>query len=307
MSLHLSPRKKSILNEMGIDLPFKNMAPPAENLARAFGAHNLSNSFTRQSAPADKSFAKSTPHAPDAPDAPTSKAKLGERGAPYQEKTALEAASSSLSLGSKIENMNWPELEAHLQTCRACDLGPSAPMRFIEAFDVQNTNTDQRSNIDWLIVSDAPKRALDGSIAAFSEDCMPLFNAILKHLVAVNLSSERSTTPAIHYLITHTVKCLSPSLQAPKALATQTCLIHLQQQIKLLQPKLILVMGQAAAHALLTDSPLKNEPLGRLRSKLHQFANTPMIITYAPEQMMRSGEIKSNAWTDLCWAHSLIH
>ena len=303
MSLHLSHRKKSILNEMGIDLPFKNVAPPAVNLAPAFGAHNLGNSFTRLSELADKSFAKSTPHAPDTS---ASKAKLSQPSAPFQEKSALELASSSLTLGSKIENMNWPELEAHLQTCRACDLGHKAPMRFIEAFDVQNTNTKQRSNLDWLIVSDAPKRALDGSVVAFSEDCLPLFNALLKHLVAVNISNERSATPAFHYLITHTVKCLSPSLQAPKEQATQTCLIHLKQQIKLLQPQLILVMGQAAAHALLTDSPLKNEPLGRLRSKLLQFANTPMIITYAPEQMMRSGEIKSNAWTDLCWAHSLI-
>jgi len=304
MSLHLSHRKKSILNEMGIDLPFKNVAPPAVNLAPAFGAHNLGNSLTRLSALADKSFAKSTPHAPDTS---ASKAKLSQPSAPFQEESALELASPSLTLGSKIENMNWPELEAHLQTCRACDLGHKAPMRFIEAFDVQNTNTKQRSNLDWLIVSDAPKRALDGSVVAFSEDCLPLFNALLKHLVAVNISNERSATPAFHYLITHTVKCLSPSLQAPKEQATQTCLIHLKQQIKLLQPQLILVMGQAAAHALLTDSPLKNEPLGRLRSKLLQFANTPMIITYAPEQMMRSGEIKSNAWTDLCWAHSLIH
>jgi len=278
MKLQLTPRKKSILNEMGISLYYKKAIPlqvPQLPKVPAIRPRPLTSS----SPPAH----------------------------PTPNKPPIGAGLPNPALISQVAKMNWVEIEAHLQTCRACDLGHNAPLRYIEAFKVENSNTEKRSKIDWLIVSDSPKRALDGSVVAFSENSLALFNAILKHLLFASPPLPDRKTPVLNYFITHTVKCLSPKLEAPDDVATQTCLIHLKQQIKLLEPQLLLVMGQAAAHALLQDTPLKNEPLGKLRSKLHQFENTPMIATYSPEQMMRSGEIKSNAWTDLCWAHSLIH
>jgi DNA polymerase len=291
------------LNEMGIPLYYKKVGPPPAQTVPAFSSQHLTSSLPRTT---EKVLETGRPLPPQ------NLVTASPKGPPphfdsTQNKIPVDSHLPIPSLIPQVAGMSWAQIEAHLQTCRACDLGQNASMRYIEAFNIQNSNTVQRSNIDWLIVSDSPKRALDGSVLAFSESSLALFNAILKHLLFASPSLAEKKTPPLTYLITHTVKCLGTKLQAPADSALQTCLVHLKQQIKLLQPQLILVMGQAAAHALLHDSPFHNEPVGQLRSKLHHFENTPMIVTYSPEQMTRSGEVKSSAWTDLCWAHSLTH
>ena len=318
MTLHLSHRRQAILEEMGIGLFLKkptplrsspekvpptrlgtppNVAPPnapREQLAPqspTFG-HTLTKNAGINPTAIKSAVPGRTPPSPGASATSPSPA----RTFPLNPESLLN-----------VPEMSLPMLHEHLQQCQACAHAEGATERVFSTppYLTQAESPEMIPVLDWLIVADTPKRSLEGSGIAFSEEGLAFLNVVLKHLGFPTGGSDLSQEKVSHHHISHTLKCLGQSAQVPSALSVQTCLVHLKREIQLLRPKLLLVMGQSAAQALLYGSPLMNEPLGRLRSQVHQFENTPMIITYTPEQMMRSGENKAKAWNDLCLAHSL--
>jgi DNA polymerase len=38
---------------------------------------------------------------------------------------------------------------------------------------------------------------------------------------------------------------------------------------------------------------------------VHRFANTPLVVSYHPQSLLRTPPDKAKAWADLCLAHSL--
>lgn len=75
----------------------------------------------------------------------------------------------------------------------------------------------------------------------------------------------------------------------------------LQTMVGELQPARILVLGLAAARAVLGRS----DALGRLRAEPHQVAGVPAVVTYDPSYLLRAAHAKPAAWADLCRAQSL--
>jgi uracil-DNA glycosylase len=64
------------------------------------------------------------------------------------------------------------------------------------------------------------------------------------------------------------------------------------------QPQRVLLMGRTAAReALGTD-----EPLGRLRGRLHDLHGVPAVVTYDAPYLLRAQADKARAWADLCLA-----
>ena len=75
----------------------------------------------------------------------------------------------------------------------------------------------------------------------------------------------------------------------------------LQAMVRQLQPARILVLGLAAARAVLGRS----DALGRLRAEPHQVAGVPAVVTYDPSYLLRAAHAKPAAWADLCRAQML--
>lgn len=75
----------------------------------------------------------------------------------------------------------------------------------------------------------------------------------------------------------------------------------LQAMVQELQPARILVLGLAAARAVLGRS----DALGRLRAEPHRVAGLPAVVTYDPSYLLRAAHAKPAAWADLCRAQSL--
>lgn len=67
------------------------------------------------------------------------------------------------------------------------------------------------------------------------------------------------------------------------------------KQIALVQPKLLLAVGQIAAHFLL-DNKLA---LDQLRGKIHTYEQMPLIITYHPADLLQNPLDKRKAFQDL--------
>jgi DNA polymerase len=177
---------------------------------------------------------------------------------------------------------DWAGLREQVAGCTACaDL---CKTRTQTVFGVGNTQAE------WLVIGEAPGAEEDRQGEPFVGRAGQLLNAML-----LAVGRPRETV-----FIANILKCRPPGNRDPRPDEVARCLPFLQQQIKLLKPKMLLAVGRIAAQNLLaTDSPL-----ARLRGKVHHFgeARTPLVITYHPAYLLRTPSDKRKAWEDLKFA-----
>jgi len=79
---------------------------------------------------------------------------------------------------------------------------------------------------------------------------------------------------------------------------TAYCLPYLRAAVEIVQPELIVALGAAAAQALLGSKFTK---LPEVRSRWHEFAGHPVMVTYHPSYVLQSNSAKSKraVWEDL--------
>ena len=77
-----------------------------------------------------------------------------------------------------------------------------------------------------------------------------------------------------------------------------SCAPYLERQVALVQPRMILAMGRFAVQFLLQTQ----EPIGRLRGRVHRYQGVPVVVTYHPAYLLRNPADKARAWDDLCLA-----
>jgi uracil-DNA glycosylase family 4 len=95
--------------------------------------------------------------------------------------------------------------------------------------------------------------------------------------------------------IANILKCRPPENRDPRPDEIEICKPHLLQQIKLIQPKIILALGRVSAQALLETK----SPLGRLRGRFHDFKGIKLLVTYHPAALLRYQQYKRPTWEDL--------
>jgi len=95
--------------------------------------------------------------------------------------------------------------------------------------------------------------------------------------------------------IANIVKCRPPENRTPEADEIASCLPYVKRQIVLVEPKLILLSGATAAHALLG----RLEGVGRLREQTFQYGSIPMVVTYHPAGVLRNPELRRPVWEDM--------
>ena len=88
-----------------------------------------------------------------------------------------------------------------------------------------------------------------------------------------------------------------PGNRKPKPDEMQTCLPYLREQIEIIQPRVIVALGAVAMEGLLGAT----EPMGRLRSRWHDFQGTPVMATYHPAYLLRNQALseKRKVWEDM--------
>jgi len=104
--------------------------------------------------------------------------------------------------------------------------------------------------------------------------------------------------------ICNVLKCRPPNNRAPATDEIAACSGYLFEQIRIIQPEVIIALGAPAAQTLLGT----RESIGRLRGRFHDFypSGTPMIgepiplmATYHPAYLLRNPGEKRRAWEDL--------
>jgi uracil-DNA glycosylase len=194
-----------------------------------------------------------------------------------------------------VESMGWDALRQAVVDCTACKLCSS---RRQTVFGVGNQQAH------WMIVGEAPGEQEDIQGEPFVGKSGQLLDQMLR---ALGLSRHESpppggegspADPSRQVYIANTLKCRPPGNRNPEPDELAKCETFLIRQIELVKPKIILAMGRFAVQSLLRS----NEPIGRLRGRVHRYQGVPLIVTYHPAYLLRNLEDKARAWDDLCLA-----
>ena len=281
-------------------------SPMAAEAAEAAG---LEHAWVPDGLPPDAPGAGELDHAVDAALPPAVSAAspvstVSQTATPSRKQAAVVVArtpgpTTVTALPQAIDFMTWPQLTDAVTHCQACAMcfGRRAPVL---------AAPDQPTPCDWLVVGDPPDEAQERLGMPFVEEAGLLLDNMLRAVGVQRFlpGVESHGLPEKRAYLTHVLKCRPALMRAPDATELATCAHYLRREIALTQPKVILAMGRFAMQVLLGDTPPESAklPLGKLRGQVWQFAGVPLVVTYPPAYLLRSGQDKGKAWADLCLA-----
>lgn len=216
-------------------------------------------------------------------------APVGELPAAFAEAVPAPVAHVPNDARGDIGAMDWPALRAAVAGCRACGLCESRKQT------VFGVGSEQAR---LMIIGEAPGEQEDLQGEPFVGQAGKLLDNMLR---AIGLT-RGDGPPGRQVFIANTLKCRPPRNRNPEPAETARCAPFLSRQIELVQPKLLLAMGRFAAQSLLAT----DEPIGRLRGRVHRWRDTPVVVTYHPAYLLRTLADKARAWDDLCLAASVL-
>ncbi len=175
-------------------------------------------------------------------------------------------------------------LEADVIACRKCSLGST---RLNPVFGRGNPDAE------LLLIGEAPGAEEDRQGLAFVGRSGKLLDNMLSW---IGFDSFKDV------FICNVLKCRPPENRNPDGQEVVQCRPYLLEQIRLVAPKVIVMMGRFAVQATLETA----EALGRLRGQIHYFHGVPSIVTYHPAYLLRNPPEKKNAAEDWALAKSML-
>jgi uracil-DNA glycosylase len=196
-----------------------------------------------------------------------------------QAEVEANAAAPSIDLADA-----WIELKQMVSGCVKCGLHKT---RTQTVFGVGDPSAE------WMLIGEAPGAEEDRLGDPFVGQAGRLLDNML---AAIGLDRRNNV------YIANVLKCRPPGNRNPEPEEVAKCSPHLQRQIELVDPKLIVAMGRFAAQTLLeTDASIAS-----LRGRLHRYAGRPCIVTYHPAYLLRNLPDKAKAWADLVFARKTM-
>lgn len=96
--------------------------------------------------------------------------------------------------------------------------------------------------------------------------------------------------------IANVVKCRPPGNRAPLPDESATCLPFLHEQIRIIQPEVIVTLGRTALEGLLGE-PVRS--ITRSRGRWFRAAGVPVMATFHPAYLLRNPTAKRPVWEDM--------
>ena len=139
---------------------------------------------------------------------------------------------------------------------------------------------------DILFVGDTPEPEDEASGQPFSGQAGEL---LTKMINAMGYDRDE-------VFITHIVKCRNPANRQPTHVEVTACPPWLSEQIRLIQPTCIVVLGDVALRGLENNPRLD---VNNVHGIWRKFENIPVMPTFHPEHLLRFPAAKKHAWEDL--------
>ncbi|HRX85293.1 MAG TPA: uracil-DNA glycosylase [Phycisphaerae bacterium] len=173
----------------------------------------------------------------------------------------------------------------HVRDCRKCKL------------------CEKRNNTVFGVGNAAARLVFVGEGPGFEEDRQgipfvgPAGQLLTRMIGAMGLARE-------DVYICNIVKCRPPNNRDPEAEEVLACSPYLYEQLRIIDPEVIVALGSPAAKTLLNTQ----QGIGRLRGRFHDFVlrdaggdarTIPLMPTYHPAYLLRTPSDKKKTWEDL--------
>lgn len=169
-----------------------------------------------------------------------------------------------------------PALQTFLAGCPRCKLSKS---RTNIVFGQGNPNAD------LMFVGEAPGRDEDEQGLAFVGRAGQLLTKIIE---AMGRKRE-------DVYICNVIKCRPPNNRNPEPDEVKSCMPFLEEQIRLISPRVIVTLGTFAAQAILET----DESVGRMRGQWRTARGVRVMPTFHPAFLLRSPDRKKDVWEDM--------
>ena len=176
------------------------------------------------------------------------------------------------------------DIYAAVAQCTACGLGLTRTKSV--AGEGPEELSRLTNSVEVMVIGEGPGADEDRQGRPFVGRAGQLLDKMLE---AIQLSRKTNC------YITNVVKCRPPNNRDPAPEERSCCSAFLEAQIRLTQPKMILVMGRIAAQHLLQTS----DGIGKLRGRFFEYQGIPLMPTYHPSALLRDENLKRPAWEDL--------
>jgi uracil-DNA glycosylase len=203
---------------------------------------------------------------------------------PQPRPTAIPAAISSATIESRISLLRELD-DQQVKVCRKCNL---CQTRTKTVFGQGNAGAR------LVFVGEAPGHDEDMQGLAFVGKAGQL---LTKMIEAMGLTRDQ-------VYICNILKCRPPDNRDPAPDEISSCWPYLDQQLRIVQPEVIVTLGKPASQTLLRTT----EGIGRLRGNWHEYYTsgspsvgepTALMPTFHPAYLLRSPGEKVKAWSDL--------
>jgi uracil-DNA glycosylase family 4 len=141
------------------------------------------------------------------------------------------------------------------------------------------------SHAELMFVGEAPGRDEDEQGLAFVGRAGQLLTKIIEAM-----GKKREDV-----WICNILKCRPPNNRNPESDEVAACRPFLDEQIRLISPRVIVTLGTFAAQALLET----DEPIGRMRGRWRSAHGARVMPTFHPAFLLRSPERKKDVWEDM--------
>ncbi len=199
--------------------------------------------------------------------------------APSSERAMTDRSSSAhppASRTSQEKALKLAELENVVRLCAKCPLKKT------------RTNLvfgEGSADAEIMFIGEAPGRDEDLQGRPFVGKAGQLLTRIIE---AMGMRRE-------DVYIANVLKCRPPDNRTPHLTEIACCGRSVFQQINIIQPKVVVALGNIALKTLLnTDTSIS-----ALRGKLHDFDGIKLMPTYHPAFLLRSPAFKSEVWDDM--------
>ena len=198
-----------------------------------------------------------------------------------QRVSAIQKESLSMPEDKNLLQMNREDLrslEDAISACRLCPLSQSRTLAVPGAGPAPAR---------LMLVGEAPGREEDLSGKPFVGRAGRLLDAAL----------EQAGLDRSKIFITSVIKCRPPNNRKPLKKETACCLPYLEAQIKIVRPKVVCLLGNTAAAAV-----LGRQGIQALRGRIWQERFT---VTYHPAAVLRNKNLMADFVSDLERLNSL--
>ncbi|POZ62339.1 uracil-DNA glycosylase [Chromobacterium alticapitis] len=214
----------------------------------------------------------------------TAEARAAEPTPKHTEPAAAPAMETEhAEIHAEAPLLEWPQLEREVSACQRCRL---CETRTQTVFGRGNPQAR------WMLIGEAPGEQEDKQGQPFVGRAGQLLDNML---AATGLDREQDV------YIANVLKCRPPGNRNPAPDEIAACNGYLLQQIRHIQPALIVALGRFAAQTLLETE----DSIGRLRGKVHTYQGVPLVVSYHPAYLLRNLPDKAKAWQDLLLARKV--